>query len=585
MTMKALILLLFIFFNQALFSQDLTLEGTLSGYYYNPTKGLFKKKSDILLEGRLANADIKFLERGEVVKQTSTNKNGEFQVKIPVGSWYKVQISKKKYETIIFDLDLTHAKNDVTLNTLELILNQYVPKRSKSITSFGILGYNSRGFYFKASDNNSKYVDYTPLISLIKESIQKNSNEIANSNTSNQGTSTHQQFDNTLSDSSTFFKDSLNVIKNSYLYSKLVSKEPLTESDIKQKEESILEARKQLEIDKKNAKTELDYLLIKEREQLIESAENEVKHLKETIKQKEKLIQLKNTQLWLFIGLLILVIGLLLLFLKFNNDKSKLNKALKENHKKIEDSITYAEKIQTAILPPIKELSNLLPNSFVLFKPKDVVSGDFYWFDKVDDKIIIAAIDCTGHGVPGAFMSMMGNVILNNIILEQKIVSPKEILNQLNIELQKALNQNENDPFSGLDGMDMSLCVIDVKQKTMTYAGAMNPIFVVRNGEIETLEVTKRGIGGYDIYGAGEFKEFTRTINSDEKYYLLTDGFKDQFGGGNKEKFNLKRFKELLIQSEIVEMRNQKDIFNKTLEDWQMNNDQTDDILVIGFSF
>ncbi len=582
--MKLFVLFLFLLVNFINFSQTIKIDGVVSGYNYNPSKGVFKKKSDILLEGRLPKVKIQVLKENKVIKSTSSNKDGRFNLKIPVGYWYSVVVTKNNYEKIMFDLDLTSAEHNLTLNTLELILNKNVPEKIKSVPSFGILGYNSNGFYFKEtkikSKKISKYIDYTPLISLVKESIQKNKNN--NSSSNHLGINSQNQTND--NNTTEFSNDSLSIIKNSNIYSKLIERKEANEANIKQKEQTILDAKKQLEIDKKNAKTDLDFLLIKEREKLIESAENEVKHLKDIIKQKEKLIKLKNTQIWLFVGLFSLAVILVLFILKSNSEKSKLNKTLKENHKKIDDSIDYAEKIQSAILPAIDGLNQILPNSFILFKPKDVVSGDFYWFDKIKDKIIIAAIDCTGHGIPGALMSMMGNAILNNIILEKQIISPKEILNQLNEQLKQALNQNENDPFSSLDGMDMSLCVIDTKNKLLTYAGAMNPIYVVNNGEIETLEVTKRGIGGFDLYKAGDFKEFTKKIDVDDKFYMLTDGFQDQFGGEAKEKFNLKRFKDLVLRLESQPLTNQKNNFNKALTEWKKDNDQTDDILIIGFS-
>ncbi len=245
-------------------------------------------------------------------------------------------------------------------------------------------------------------------------------------------------------------------------------------------------------------------------------------------------------------------------------------------------SITYAKRIQDAILPPINLIQQSLPQSFVLYKPRDIVSGDFYWFAPISQQhSVITAVDCTGHGVPGAFMSMIGDSLLNQIIMEKGVISPDLILHELDKGVRQALRKGEHD---AKDGMDMSLCVIDKYMKTIEFAGAMNPICYIQNGELTEIKADKRAIGGE---GTDEFlfTKHTIDISIPTMLYLYTDGFQDQFGGADGRKFMVKRFRELLFEVHKKPMIEQKQILDYTIEEWKGHkNKQIDDILVIGLS-
>lgn len=246
----------------------------------------------------------------------------------------------------------------------------------------------------------------------------------------------------------------------------------------------------------------------------------------------------------------------------------------------IKASITYAKRIQNAILPPLSLIHQYLEESFVLYKPRDIVSGDFYWFAPISQQhSVIAAVDCTGHGVPGAFMSMIGDAILTQIVIEKGITSPELILHELDKGVRLALRKGESD---AKDGMDMSLCVIDKEAKTVAFAGAMNPMCFIQNGELNEIKADKRGIGGE---GSEEFSftKHTIDISTPTTIYLYTDGFQDQFGGAQGRKFMVKRFRELLFEIHQKPINEQKQILDDTIENWRGGKQkQIDDILVIG---
>jgi ligand-binding sensor domain-containing protein/serine phosphatase RsbU (regulator of sigma subunit) len=256
------------------------------------------------------------------------------------------------------------------------------------------------------------------------------------------------------------------------------------------------------------------------------------------------------------------------------------NEKLSELLEKVESSIRYAKRIQDAMLPYHERISRALSEYFILFKPRDIVSGDFYWFVEHGNSIVIAAADCTGHGVPGAFMSMIGNSMLTQIVVEQDITNADEILNNLHVSINRALKQDEGE---SRDGMDIALCVIDSKTHEVQYAGAMNPLYYVQNGELFEVKADRQPIGGQS---KGKERIFTRhhvDLKGQTMFYLFSDGYADQFGGGEGKKFMSKRFKELIMQIHARPMNEQRQILDDTIEAWKGGvHKQIDDILVFG---
>ncbi len=257
---------------------------------------------------------------------------------------------------------------------------------------------------------------------------------------------------------------------------------------------------------------------------------------------------------------------------------------IERKNKDITDSINYAKRIQETILPDIATLQSILPESFIYYQPKDIVSGDFYWFTKTrSQEVIVVAMDCTGHGVPGAFMSMIGNDSLNQIIVENMITDPAQILNVMNERVTKILKQRKENTTTK-DGMDLALCKIDLADMKITFAGANRPVYLLRNGSLNVTKGDKLPVGGYDrvekMFNNKEIK-----IQEGDIIYLFSDGYVDQFGGELNKKFMTRRFKKLLIENSNLSMDEQKEQLVDVFYDWMRDEDQIDDILVMGIKF
>ena len=255
-------------------------------------------------------------------------------------------------------------------------------------------------------------------------------------------------------------------------------------------------------------------------------------------------------------------------------------KELAEKNKEITDSINYAQNIQRAILPAIKSIERGFDDSFVLFRPRDIVSGDFYWYAEHNDLSFLAACDCTGHGVPGAFVSMIGNNLLNQIILEKNIEKPGEIMSKLNQGVKFAFTQDGEQEAQ--DGMDMVLAVLDRKNMKLQYAGAFNPMIFIRDGEIDVKKADRTSIGG-DTAMDYEFENFEIDVKKGDIFYLFSDGFPDQFGGVKGKKFMMKQYKQMILDNHMKPMAEQHDIYQAKLLDWMGGeHEQIDDVLIIG---
>jgi len=265
--------------------------------------------------------------------------------------------------------------------------------------------------------------------------------------------------------------------------------------------------------------------------------------------------------------------------LKVKNDELD-----RKNHK-ITSSINYASVIQKAILPRPNDVQSLLPESFVVYRPKDIVSGDFYWTAEIDGKIIIAVGDCTGHGVPGAFMSMIGSDQLNHIVFESSVQKPSEILNQMHLRTKRALHQHGNHVISN-DGMELAVCLIDLENDKLIYSGANRPLIrCEQNGkqvELKEIKPTKLAIGGKRLSN-GSFQDHEIRLSENQNFYIFSDGIQDQFDSSFKYKFSRQRLRFLLRGIANLEVAEQKKIVNQILDEWMGNQDQTDDIVLFGF--
>ncbi len=249
-------------------------------------------------------------------------------------------------------------------------------------------------------------------------------------------------------------------------------------------------------------------------------------------------------------------------------------------NKDITSSITYAKRIQDAKLPELDKITTALPDSFILFKPKDIVSGDFYFFTKANEKIFLAAADCTGHGVPGAFMSLIGSGILETAVKENPDAS--HIISALNRGIKNTLRQSDEDD-STRDGMDIALCVLDLNNFEMEFSGANRPLWILRKNEqkIEEIKATKKAIGGL-TENDQHFESHKIQISSGDIFYLFSDGYADTFSGKTDKKLTTKKFRELLLEIRQKTMAEQREHLEDFIESWKAGTEQVDDILVIG---
>lgn len=258
---------------------------------------------------------------------------------------------------------------------------------------------------------------------------------------------------------------------------------------------------------------------------------------------------------------------------------------LENKNKNITDSINYAKRIQDAILPPIDMFKRALPDSFILFMPKDIVSGDFYWINETKNKTFVAAVDCTGHGVPGAFMSIIGIELLRNITNVEGVDDAAEVLNRLSISIHETFSSGANSDFSGIkvkDGMDVSFCVIDREYNMLQFAGAFTNLYILRDGKIIELKGDRFSVGMADETGHLLFSSYYIPIQPNDMIYMFTDGYVDQFGGNEGKKFKFRRFRHLLLNIHKLPLESQRKILYDSIMEWKGDLEQVDDILVIG---
>ncbi|WP_245934981.1 PAS domain S-box protein [Breznakibacter xylanolyticus] len=259
-----------------------------------------------------------------------------------------------------------------------------------------------------------------------------------------------------------------------------------------------------------------------------------------------------------------------------------IEQEIKDKNKKISDSINYAQRIQTSILPDTGVIQQYFPRSFIFYRPKDVVSGDFPWFFMKDDIFYIAAVDCTGHGVPGALLSLIGYFLLNNIVNADKDLSASEILDQLHQKVRRTLRQDQ-DGANGRDGMDLALCKINPKKNELQYAGAHRPLYYLRNGELTEYKGSRKAIGGIPLAKKIEL-DFENNIidyQTGDKFFIFSDGLPDQTGKDGKKYLN-KRIREALTEDKDATMAHYARFFSKDFYDWMGEEKQVDDVLLIG---
>ncbi|MDP3567566.1 MAG: tetratricopeptide repeat protein [Sediminibacterium sp.] len=296
------------------------------------------------------------------------------------------------------------------------------------------------------------------------------------------------------------------------------------------------------------------------------------------------------------LGLVLLIVVFVLFVLKNLKENKRINSELNIKNNKVEeqstiieqknkdiiDSINYAQRLQQILLPAEEEFKRALPESFLFFEPKDIVSGDFYFIEKYDDRVFVAVVDCTGHGVPGAIMSMVANNILNKVVRERKIINPAKILEELNKELYFSLKQNVSEK-TAYDGMDMSICVFYPNKMEIQFAAANTSVYIVNKTQLIELKPDKVGLGKSSYEANHKFNEQTIKLNKNDMVYMGSDGYADQFGGSRGKKMMKKNMQKLFLEIAHLSSKEQYKLINDNFVDWKGNLSQVDDVTVLGF--
>jgi serine phosphatase RsbU (regulator of sigma subunit) len=376
------------------------------------------------------------------------------------------------------------------------------------------------------------------------------------------------------------YQDSSNIYQDSLMDAdkqrQITNLRIINESNRKERENEILKVERELQ-NKKIAEQQIINISISSGIILITIFAFVTYRSKQQKQKANKLLQLQNDE----ISLQREEIEAQSEGLKFiNREVINKNKIIEEKNKDITDSINYAKRIQNALLPFSERIAKVLPEHFIFYKPKDIVSGDFYWFKEVGDKVVIAVADCTGHGIPGAFMSFIGHDMLNHVVNVQKITKADQILNELRINIVHLLQQEEID---NRDGMDISISIWDRVNKTIEFAGANHRVLCFQNKQLQEFKGDRSTVGFEDNKTFQDFSSRTIPITSDTEFYLFTDGYIDQFGGKRDRKFMMKKFRDLLLRIHHKKMDTQGIIIRETMEEWMEDTEQVDDILVMGF--
>ncbi len=523
------------------------------------------------------------LKEGETIK--SIDLNIDLDIK---GVHENFTLEERNIQPTNNDDDTEDNIENTTQDTVDIVKNKYIDKplslNTVMLKSDSLKTYLKTEMYKNSGDNQLEKIDTNIIIFSELDKIELKKSE-----------SKFLEFEN----------NKEKILNDTLKYLNTV---------VEVKQIIIKEIRNTLEKEISKPITEQSSILIDYLHKLLLEIEHEIFYLKEEIshtqikilKQKEIIKQSKVNLLISFISFFALLTITIILFILFKkkkqhnkelkernviissqNEEIKIqNESINEKNKKLErqkheilSSINYASRIQTALLPTKEQLNSILKDYFVFYSPRDIVSGDYYWsYQKQNTQIIIAA-DCTGHGVPGAFMSALGISFLNEIIVNKEKISSADILNKLRNKIKYALKQTGkfNDTQ---DGMDMSVCVIDKSKKQVNFAGANNSIYLIRNKELTQYKADKQPIGIYLI--EKDFSDVFINYQNNDIIYMFSDGFPDQFGGKKFSKFKTKRFKKLLLEIADNKMNKQKELLSNVFWKWKGKNEQTDDVLVFG---
>jgi len=335
----------------------------------------------------------------------------------------------------------------------------------------------------------------------------------------------------------------------------------------------ILEEYKQKNGVKRTSLEAANFVSSIENKEIANNSNNLVKDVNENTFAEDIDFKEKNKKLW----------ELSIAVHKEKDRIDKLKNEIERRHDEVTKSITYAQRIQKALLPTSKILGIRFSDYFILWKPRDIVSGDFYWLKRLDNTTVIVAADCTGHGVPGAFMSLLGISFLDDILTKDKTLKSHQILDRLREMIKLALQQDASKKRHASDGIDMGICIINHKTLEIDFAGANNPLYLIRNGEITVFRENRNPVGIHPFEKSFQNHEFN--LQKNDRLYMFSDGYIDQFGGESGRKFLKKNFQRLLlhIANQDLPMQTESEILEETLDQWRgEKHPQIDDVLIVG---
>lgn len=565
----------------SLFANDLKITGQVFG-----TKFDAELKEDLLLIG----AAVVVYEGKTEVTRSKTSVAGIFKLDVPVNKQYTVVVSKDGFNSKTIGLDTrgiyVGSKDKLVLHHFDFVLldAESNPKDVSKREPMGDLIYNARKGEFKFKPNKKFRTErsrHDESLRLIK-GLQLMGREVK-----------QEQPDRKKDKEALIDAPAQEVNKADGPPARRAAstgtRKPVDKSDVENQKQDLAKAKERLRVLKLQARTEEDSMLIHDLEGEILANETDLENAERIIELQESEIALQN-KLKTIYGVSIVILLLLLGLIAWQYwDKLKINKLLAKRNTEITKSMNYASGIQKSFLKSEDQMRKLLPSLVLYFRPRDVVSGDFYWSAEVAGKVVLAAVDCTGHGVPGAFMSMIGNTLLDEIVNKKNTIDPGTILENLDREVVKLLQQDQPGK-SAQDGMDMSICVIDKANMTLEFAGAKNFMIRVQGNDLDIIKADYNSIGGRAMRKADGFNKKFKTqsfqVEEGTAFYMFTDGFMDQFGGGENKKFNLPNFTDLILScAQHKDGKVQQLMLESTFKNWMGELAQVDDVLVVGMRF
>lgn len=551
-------------------------------YGMNQERSFLSKK--LKLEGTLEAVKVSLKNEDVTIMEVTTRASGHYNFDTELGHLYTLTFEKNGYAPVSITVDMRTSRlpedpSSVYLENMEVVLVK--DKKSLPIELAGRIHYNYKTGRIAISPNIDLLKDYSGerTVVLLQKSVDEGKFRFVTEMVSSTGEKHAPKLR---------WKSHTN--EEGEIDSTLVMYEPIIEigSEFLTREvttsEGIAAARTQLDSLWQYAATAQDSLILRQQEMLIDKAESELMAAKKLIAlQNNEITAQKNKNLWLSIALALLVI-MIGGGVKYYLDRRKTFMRIRSYNRKINESLEVARRIQNSVFNRLELMAGIFSDSFIMNKPRDGVSGDFYWLEEHNNKVYFAVADCTGHGVPGCLLSLLGNQLLHEIILEKNISSPDNILSELHLGVVKHLQQDKN--FSADGGMDIAICVIDKKEKVIHFSGAMSMVYIVDGQTVKYYRGDILPVGGLGIRkkkgGERTFRSQSIPYKEGQGLYMLSDGLIDQFGGVNDEKYGVKRFEAFLAQNSSLAFDKQASKLNKELQSWMSGSAQIDDILVTG---